>query len=266
MKSAVWGTNKCERDRVQLQDLFFGTACANNARPHPGGRIHGHDGRSTPLALGCLLMYPRTRLRHVVWIGGGTGAGKSSVATLLAERHGLTRYNYDWHDARDHTERTRPDRHPHRAAFLAMSLDERWVLRTPRDMAISTLAAMVERFEMVIEDLLALPADRPVVADGFGLLPELIAPLIASPRQPVFLLPTPEFRVVALERRGWGSVDGTSDPGRARENRLARDALLTDHIRGRADALGMVALDVDGSRSLADVAAAVEQHFAPHMP
>src|SRR3989442_9826771 len=36
MKSAVWGTNKCERDQIQVQDLFFGTVRANNARPHPG--------------------------------------------------------------------------------------------------------------------------------------------------------------------------------------------------------------------------------------
>jgi len=67
----------------------------------------------------------RQRLSQVLCIGGGTGAGKSSVATALAERYRLGRYDYDWHDARDHTERTRPDRHPHQAAFLAMSLDER---------------------------------------------------------------------------------------------------------------------------------------------
>ena len=208
----------------------------------------------------------RAHLRHVLWIGGGTGAGKSSVAIALAERHGLTRYNYDWHDARDHTERTRADRHPHRAAFLAMSLDERWVVRSPEEMATAEVAEMAERFELVIEDLLALPTDRRVIADGFGLLPELVHPVIESPRQAIWLLPTPAFRVVALERRGWTTIEGTNDPARARENRLARDALLTDHIRGRAAALGLVSMDVDGSRALADIGAAVERHFAPHMP
>jgi adenylylsulfate kinase-like enzyme len=68
-----------------------------------------------------------TDLGHVLWIGGGTGGGKSSVAIALAEKYALERYSYDWHDARDHSERTRADRHPNRAAFLAMSLDERWV-------------------------------------------------------------------------------------------------------------------------------------------
>src|SRR6267143_1727498 len=174
MRSAVWGTNKCERDRVQLQDLFFDATGADNAQPRPGREVS---------------MELRARLRHVLWIGGGTGAGKSSVAIALAERHGLERYNYDWHDARDHTERTRADRHPHRAAFLAMSLDERWVFRSPEAMATAEVAEMAERFELVIEDLLALPTDRRVIADGFGLLPELVHPVIASPRQAIWLLP-----------------------------------------------------------------------------
>ena len=56
-----------------------------------------------------------TDLAGVLWIGGGTGSGKSSIAITLAEAYGLERYNYDWHDARDHADRTRPDRHPIRS-------------------------------------------------------------------------------------------------------------------------------------------------------
>jgi hypothetical protein len=208
----------------------------------------------------------RARLRHVLWIGGGTGAGKSAVAIALAERYGLERYNYDWHDSRDHAERTRADRHPHNATFLAMTHDERWLRHVPREMADEAIDIFGERFEMVIEDLLAMPEHTPVIADGFGLLPELVHPVLESPRQAIFLLPTPEFRVLALERRGWGSVEGTTDPGRARENPLARDALLTDRIRERAAALGLTAADIDGSRSLSDVATTVERQFAPRLP
>ena len=205
----------------------------------------------------------RERLSHVLWIGGGTGAGKSSVATALAERYRLGRYDYDWYDARDHTTRTRPDRHPYRAAFLAMSLDERWVLHTPREMADNAIGSFRDRFEMVIEDLLALPRGQPVVADGFGLLPELIYPVVGSARQAIFLLPTPEFRAGALKRRGWRTIDGTSDAERARANRLARDDLLTEHVRQEAAKLGFATIDVDGSRGLAQVIDDVERHFSP---
>jgi hypothetical protein len=205
----------------------------------------------------------RERLGHVMWIGGGTGAGKSSVALALAERYGLARYDYDWHDSRDHTERTRLDLHPHRAAFLAMSLDERWVLRTPREMADNAVGSFRDRFEMVIEDMLAMPRDRAIVANGFGFLPELVAPVIASGRQAIWLLPTATFRDFALTRRGWTTIEGTSDPDRARANRLARDDLLTEHVRQKAAQLGLATINVDGSRALAEVIDEVERHFSP---
>jgi shikimate kinase len=35
------------------------------------------------------------RLRHVRWIGGGSGAGKSTIARQLAAEHGLHLYNSD---------------------------------------------------------------------------------------------------------------------------------------------------------------------------
>jgi len=116
---------------------------------------------------------------------------------------------------------------------------------------------------MVIEELLALPRGRPLIADGFGLLPELVHPLIASSRQAIFLLPTPDFRVAALERRGWRTIDGTSDADRARANRLARDDLLTQHVRQRAEELGFATINVNGSRALAEVIGEVEGHFWP---
>jgi adenylylsulfate kinase-like enzyme len=34
----------------------------------------------------------RARLRHVCWIGGGSGAGKSTVARRIADRLGLQVY------------------------------------------------------------------------------------------------------------------------------------------------------------------------------
>ena len=38
---------------------------------------------------------PRDRLGHVYWIGGGSGAGKSTIARRLAARHGLRLYATD---------------------------------------------------------------------------------------------------------------------------------------------------------------------------
>jgi adenylylsulfate kinase-like enzyme len=37
----------------------------------------------------------RARLRHVYWVGGGSGAGKSTIARRVADRHGLRMYATD---------------------------------------------------------------------------------------------------------------------------------------------------------------------------
>ena len=206
---------------------------------------------------------PADRLRHVLWIGGGTGAGKTSIATALAERHGALAYHYDFHDARDHSERIDPVRHPVMQAFAAMSMDERWVLRTPQEMARETIRSSRERMAMAIEDLLARPAGVPLVADGAWFFPELVAPLLTDARQAVWLVPTEAFREHALRARGWVTIEGTGDGDRARANRLARDALLGDHVRRTTAALGLRVIEVDGARTLAEVTAAVEDHFSP---
>ena len=48
---------------------------------------------------------PFTTIRTALWIGGAQWPGKSTVARLLAMRHGLTAYHYDYHDARAHNDR-----------------------------------------------------------------------------------------------------------------------------------------------------------------
>jgi len=37
----------------------------------------------------------RARLQHVYWIGGGSGAGKSTIARRVAAQHGLHVYSTD---------------------------------------------------------------------------------------------------------------------------------------------------------------------------
>jgi len=139
-------------------------------------------------------------------------------------------------------------------------MDERWVLRTPETMARTQLIDFAERFEMVLEDLAALDAPR-VVAEGFGLLPELVRPVLADPRHAVFLLPTPDARRRNYARRAWLGIEGTSDHARASRNKLDRDALLTDHVRRTAAALSLAAVELEGSEPLEYLIISVERRF-----
>lgn len=194
----------------------------------------------------------RARLRHVYWIGGGSGAGKSTSARDLAARHGLCVYSTD--DAmRDHAARSTPDDSPWLNRFAAMSMDERWVVRSPETMLETFHWFRGEGFRYIVDDLVGLSVETPVIAEGFRLLPHLVAPLLTEPHRGVWLLPTPGFRRTVFGRRGWEIPGRTGDPERAARNLLERDRLFTDRLRQETTRLGLAVVDVDTAMSEGDL-------------
>ena len=190
----------------------------------------------------------------VYWIGGGSGAGKSTVARRLAARHGLRLYDTDA-VMTEHARRSDPATSPQLAAFLAMSMDERW-LRPPRVMLETFHWFRGEAFDLILDDLAALPDGPPVIAEGFRLLPGLVP----DPGRAVWLLPTPQFRRAAFDSRGstWQIAARTSDPERALAGLLERDGLFTDRLRAATREHGLTAIDVEPGLSEDDLTALVE--------
>jgi hypothetical protein len=85
-------------------------------------------------------------------------------------------------------------------------IDDIWVNTTPEQMAADTLAGFPVRFEWALDDLRGLVSGRPLIAEGWGLRPELVAPIIDSPRRMVVMIATEEFRragVAGLAAAGW---------------------------------------------------------------
>lgn len=187
----------------------------------------------------------RERLRHVYWLGGGSGAGKSTIARRLARRRGWRVYATD-DVMSDHAKRSDATDNPYLDAFTAMDMDERWLHRSPETMLETFHWFRGEGFDLIVEDLLRLPAE-PVLVEGFRLLPHLVAPLLTVTEQAVWLLPTPGFRRTAFEHRGgtWAIAGRTSDPQRALRNLLERDHLFTERLREETRRLGLCAVDVD---------------------
>lgn len=185
----------------------------------------------------------RSRLRHVYWIGGASGAGKSTIAKRLAC---LRLYSTD-EIIHDHGCRTSPGDRPFACAFDKMDMDERWLKRSPETMLDTFHFFRGECFDRIVEDLLEFPPDRRVVAEGFRLLPDLVKPLVDVADQSVWLLPTPEFRLAAFQCRGtlWQVAGKTSNPERALQNLLIRDGLFTDRLRTETARAGLPAIEVD---------------------
>lgn len=188
----------------------------------------------------------RAPLQHVYWIGGGSGAGKSTIARRIAARHGLRRYGTD-ELMSDHASRCTPGDSPFLSEFVAMNMDERWVNRAPVTMLETFHWFRGEGFGLIVEDLLRLPTEPGVIVDGFRLLPRLVTPLLALPCHAVWLLPTPDFRRAAFDNRGslWDISRRTSDPERALRNLLERDRMFTERLYDETERLELRVIEVD---------------------
>lgn len=205
----------------------------------------------------------RKQLRHVYWIGGGSAAGKSTVARRIAARHGLRLYATDDVMA-DHARRSTNEGSPSLHRFMAMDMDERWVNRPPSTMLETFHWFQGEGFEMIVEDLLSLPREPAVIVEGFRLLPRLVEPLLSDRARAVWLLPTPDFRESAVQRRGvsaLGFLARTSDPERAMRNLLERDRLFTEILREETARLDVPVIEVDASMTEDDLARRVTEAF-----
>ena len=197
------------------------------------------------------------------WIGGGSAAGKSTISRRLAAEYGLRTYATD-DVMQDHAKRSSAEDCPLLHKFMAMSIDERWVNRSPHEMLETFHWFRGEGFNLIVEDLLALSREAGVVAEGFRLLPHLVKPLLADSNHAVWLIPTPEFRKAVIDSRGgsaWGFIAKTSDPERALRNLLERDAMFTDRLKDEAQRLELNIIEVDSTLTDDEVTGRVGELF-----
>jgi hypothetical protein len=178
----------------------------------------------------------------VIWIGGGTGSGKTTVARMLSRRHRLRQFAIDsfWYA---HSERL-GEREP--------SPTEQWLWRSPAEQAAEFERSAKGRMGLVLEQLGTLPAAPGIVVEGPQVLPDALPRDAAA----VFLTATPDFQRAQLIGR---PITGTPDPRRALANRIEKDRLFAARVAGRAAALGFATIRIDGTRPPEAIVAEIEQ-------
>jgi hypothetical protein len=175
-------------------------------------------------------------------------------------RHGLHVYSTD-EVMPDHASRSTAEDAPYLSRFKIMDMDERWVNRSPEIMLETFHWFRGEGFGLIVEDLLRLLADTGVIAEGFRLLPYLVKPLLAEPGHAVWLLPTPEFRRAAFDRRGWEIPQKNSDPELAQRNLLERDRMFTDRPFEETKRLELSVIKVDTAMNEGELVRQLTQAF-----
>jgi hypothetical protein len=198
-------------------------------------------------------------LEHVLWIGGGQGAGKTSAARALARRHGLRTYFVDAFTFA-HVERASTGDFGVMNAFAARTLDERWLEPEPAEMAEEFFSYSRERFALIVEDLRRLPRHPAVVAEGPQLLPQLVAPLLDRTEAALWLIPAPNLQRRLRTVRPSATSALTSDPARASEKLVLRDELISAWLREAALERGLAIVETG---SYEDASRAVEDRLVP---
>lgn len=197
----------------------------------------------------------------VYWIGGSPCSGKSTIADLLAERRGMRVYHCDDHFY-GHVGAADSQSQPHLHRLRDFTWEWLFMRPVPEQVA-DEIAIYQEEFALILDDLRQLRGRAPLIVEGTALLPELIAPLLPSPTQAICVIPTGAFQRAAYARRSWRQelLAQCSDPQRAWENWMARDAQFGEVVTAQARAAGLSVLIVDGQRTLQENALAVAVHF-----
>jgi hypothetical protein len=201
-------------------------------------------------------------IRNALWLGGGQWAGKTTVAGLLTDRYDLVHYHFDFHAARGHDDRRVAAAARRGEPFHETDWEQVWIGPTPAEMAAKVLAGFPENFAWVLDDLRGIVTRHPVLADGWGLRPELVT-AVADPSRMVVMVPTDEWRhhqARTLPRAARIGHD-VSDQARATRARVERDRLIAEDAVRKAGERGVRVIEVDGTRPPDAIAAEIAEHF-----
>jgi hypothetical protein len=181
----------------------------------------------------------------------------------LSKEFGLRLYEYDRFDAGHHDilAQTLPDVR----TFLEQPLESRWGL-PPEALAERALLSFERRFPLVVSDLQDIRSERGILAEGFGLLPNLVAPFLSDPRRAVWLVASDDFKRASWRRRGKPSFRRElSDPERIASNILNRDMILAGTIRTQARDHGFAVIDVNMAMPSGTLYGQVREGFLPFL-
>jgi hypothetical protein len=185
---------------------------------------------------------------NVYWIGGSFSGGKSTTARLLSQEFNLSLYHYDRQLLTD-------------PAFAAFKGEGRQWFWLPNEEKFSRYR---QTFPIALDQLRQCARCGPVITEGPGWLPELLASLPVKPGRVVYLLPTPEFQRWANRQRGQWVDDVLAtkpEPQSAWEEWMRIDEQFANHVEESASDHGFRVIRVNATLPPERLVREVSDHF-----
>ena len=201
-------------------------------------------------------------LRNAYWIGGGPCGGKTTIADLIAQRHGWTVFHPENQYAEYRSRSCRED-HPW---IMTPSCGAEVDFNRPVDERVRQIRGSDrEYFEWVLMDVVKLSANGSVVVEGHMLDPGHLHRMVPDNRS-VFLF----ARETVIRDSFYGreitsslerAIDGLKDPAKTRQHTLEVVVKVSAEKLAEAQAVGVPCLVRDAATTLEQALAAVEEHF-----
>ncbi|UNK16064.1 hypothetical protein MNQ98_16120 [Paenibacillus sp. N3/727] len=201
----------------------------------------------------------------ILWIGGSPDSGKSTIARYIVQKYNLSYYDYDSNENRHHEEISA---HSVGAEeILSSTMEDNWVYITPDELVHRSNASFRGRFPMVVRDLSAMNVDNPILAEGFGLTPNLVAPFLGNSNQAIWFVSDEHFKMTSAKKRRKlsGEFKTIDIENVALENMHKRDMLIDAQIREEANQLGLKVIEVNSAVPFEVAVKLVEKHFDEYL-
>lgn len=201
--------------------------------------------------------------KRLIWIGGASRAGKSTVAKRLAETYG---FGYLSGDAAANAHvRSAPESSP--SYEVRLSLDDReastrYLCTSAQHIADTNFARAAEEYELIKKDVTAVQTDRGVIVDAF-LLPPSRAVEEVDRADLMFLFSTEEFQRERWIESTWYRkyTDNTEDPELAVSNFIESGIVVSRELLAECKRVGAPFLITGGVLDLSEVYERVCAHL-----